>query len=129
MHQLGIYFDQRLIVFDLLIYLRKELFSFTYLLTQLVYLLLVLPGVEKFIVLAGFLLKLYLFVQQVALPLMDAVTTYGSIISRVEAATIHQLPDALRQAQAVFDRTGGLQPDCTILLDVSVDVREQNAQQ
>jgi aspartyl-tRNA(Asn)/glutamyl-tRNA(Gln) amidotransferase subunit A len=28
-------------------------------------------------------------VQQVALPMMDAVTTYGSIISRVEAATIH----------------------------------------
>jgi aspartyl-tRNA(Asn)/glutamyl-tRNA(Gln) amidotransferase subunit A len=28
-------------------------------------------------------------VQPVALPLMDAVTTYGSIVSRVEAATIH----------------------------------------
>ena len=28
-------------------------------------------------------------VQQIALPMMDAVTTYGSIISRVEAATIH----------------------------------------
>jgi aspartyl-tRNA(Asn)/glutamyl-tRNA(Gln) amidotransferase subunit A len=28
-------------------------------------------------------------VQPIALPLMDAVTTYGSIVSRVEAATIH----------------------------------------
>jgi aspartyl-tRNA(Asn)/glutamyl-tRNA(Gln) amidotransferase subunit A len=28
-------------------------------------------------------------VQQIALPLMDAVTTYGGIVSRVEAATIH----------------------------------------
>ena len=28
-------------------------------------------------------------VQQIALPMMDAVTTYGGIISRVEAATIH----------------------------------------
>ena len=28
-------------------------------------------------------------VQKIALPMMDAVTTYGSIISRVEAATIH----------------------------------------
>ena len=28
-------------------------------------------------------------VQRIALPLMDAVTTYGSIVSRVEAATIH----------------------------------------
>jgi hypothetical protein len=30
-------------------------------------------------------------VQLIALPLMDAVTTYGSIVSRVEAVAIHAL--------------------------------------
>ena len=39
-------------------------------------------------------------VQPIALPLMDAVTAYGGIVSRVEAATIH--------AQWMRERAGGL---------------------
>ena len=54
-------------------------------------------------------------VQRIALPLMDAISAYGSIISRVEAATIHARMDAhLPQADYGVHISGRMYPGYAI---------------
>src|SRR5437588_123137 len=82
---MGINFYQCFAVFDLLIYLAEQFFSFIDLLVKLVYLLLVLFSIKIFIVLPGFLFQLNFFMQQLAL---SAIINWHAYIKSKTSAEI-----------------------------------------